>query len=354
MPILFSVTSLGYSHNKYGIKDAYTPRVELTGKLGYSSKKANKRHIARLGFVIPIFQKTEKYLLFISAIGLKDTAKHVEGNFGLGYRFFINPNWVIGIYGFYDLRKTANNNLLYQTTFGLEGLSKNLEVRANIYLPVSENYSLDPRKIYNINYTNNTTTFKISKQNLAEIAMHGFDIETGGTLPNIPKLSSFIAFYHFSAKKVKTLNGIRLRANIHVTNWFLIETENSIDNNNKHTGYVGAKLSWNFAKSKNSTPHNSIKNKITQLPVRDIDIVSIVREEYPILLSSKNTDGFAAAIIQQGVLSKRDIINANVPVVIKDLTKLNNANKLINNIGIISSNNILFVNSQNPKDQASK
>ena len=106
------------------VENRFKPRIELTGKLGYSSKKGGSRNIGRLGFTLPIFQKMNS-VLFLSIIGMKDTARHIEGNFGAGYRTLFNPNWIIGGYGFYDMRKTQNNNYLKQATLGIEALLAN-------------------------------------------------------------------------------------------------------------------------------------------------------------------------------------------------------------------------------------
>ncbi|NQY41879.1 MAG: inverse autotransporter beta domain-containing protein [Legionellales bacterium] len=103
----------------------YSPRVELAGKLGYSSKKEQRRDLARLGFVLPVYQKPNA-VTFVSLIGVKDNAKHAEGNLGVGHRVLIDGQWIVGGYGFYDLRRTQNAKLLHQATFGIEALSKYL------------------------------------------------------------------------------------------------------------------------------------------------------------------------------------------------------------------------------------
>ncbi|NQY43769.1 MAG: inverse autotransporter beta domain-containing protein, partial [Legionellales bacterium] len=350
LQILILTTSLSFSHAKikHPTKNVYSPTIEITGRLGYGNNQTKNRNLLRLGTVFPTFQQAEKYMLFISLIGVKDNSNRIEGNFGLGYRFFINPKIFMGIYGFYDLHRTINNNLLHQATFGLEGISANLEFRTNIYLPHKKQHDAGTRRLYEINYANNITNFRISEQRLFEVCMHGFDIELGGTFSRLPKLSSFISFYHFNASQVNPINGIRIRNNIHLQKWISIEFINKY-RKNLYTGYIGVRISWNSNKNNKIHTTTNINNKITQLPIRDIDIVYTMKNSLPIPICHKSTSGISGAILEQQLLSSRDIIHSNVPI---GITNINNANGSIANIGIISSNKISFVASNNPDEQA--
>ncbi len=332
----------------------YKPRVELTGKLGYSPKKSAKRNIARLGFVLPIFQQMDRYMTFLSIIGMKDSAKHLEGNFGVGHRTLIG-SWIFGGYGFYDARRTENNNLIQQMTFGIEALSDNLEYRGNIYVPFGKSHDVSSWNIYNINYNQqrHTTTFKNSKQNLAEIGLYGFDIEAGGYLPRYAKYQGFLAFYYFNGKNVKAVVGIRIRANFILTHWLSIEVESNIDKKIGHTSYLGMKLSWDFNSSKSKNSQTSINRKMTQLPVRDIDAVTDVRENPPITIYEDTVKGRVAAILPKEVLSDGSIIQSNVPIGIEDINKSTGS---ISDIAIISRDGktVHYVGSDDPIKQATQ
>ncbi len=339
--ILLSVFTLpivlAASHESINIL-AYKPKVELTGKLGYSPKKSAKRNIARLGFVLPIFQKMDRYITFLSVIGMKDSAKHLEGNFGGGYRAFINPRWILGGYGFYDARKTENDNLIHQVTIGMEALSKDLECRINIYIPFGNDHDLGTRNIYEINYSQqrHITTFKNSRQNLTEIGLSGFDIEAGGSLPKYSKYEGFLAVYYFNAKSIQSVLGVRIRANFILTHWFSIEAESNIDKKIGHTSYLGMKLSWDFSSHKSKNFQTPINRKMTQLPVRDIDAITAVREDTPISIVTDTVKGRVAAILPKGVLTDGSIIKANVPIDIEDVNNINKSIGLISDIAIIS------------------
>ncbi len=334
------------------ISPKYTPRVELTGKLGYSSKKEAKRNILRGGFVLPIFQQMNNYVSFITVIGLKDSAKHIEGNFGLGHRAFINKNWILGGYGFYDARKTENNNLIQQTTIGLEALSKYLEFRGNVYIPFGKSHDLGVRNIYQAKYNQqrNKTIFKKSQQNLAEIALYGFDLEAGGSLPIYPKLEGFLAFFYFNNKDVDSVTGVRIRTNYSFTHWCSIEAESNIDKKIGHTSYLGFKLSWDFNSSTNSNTFLSLNKKMTQLPIRDIDAITAVKEAAPFIVLEDARTGFVPFVLPKKAITPTTVIDSDVPYGIEDVEAINNAKlngKLIADIAILDEEKIMYVGSNN-------
>ncbi|NQY44011.1 MAG: inverse autotransporter beta domain-containing protein, partial [Legionellales bacterium] len=317
-------------------QESYKPRIELTGKLGYSTKKSSRRNIARLGFVLPLYQHMDKYMSYLSVIGMKDSKNHLEGNYGLGHRLYINRSWLLGGYLYYDARKTENSNLIRQFTLGLEFLSKNIEIRGNIYLPFSKDHNLGSRNIYEINYIqkHHRTTIRNCKQNLTEIGLYGIDIEGGGNIPKYLDWEGYVALYHFSSKGVSSMRGIRFRCNYILRHWFSIEGEVNIDNKIGQTSYLGFKLSWDFISRKNV--HKSLSMKMTQLPVRDIDAITATREESPFTVYENSAKGRVAAILPKKVLTDGSIIKANVPFDIGDVSKINKSQLLISNIAIIS------------------
>ncbi len=254
---------------------AYKPRVELSGKLGYSQKKSSQRHIARLGFVLPLFQKIDSHLGYLTVIGLKDTAKHAEGNIGVGYRSFVHPLWILGEYVFYDLRVTENNNLLQQVTLGVEAISQHLEIRMNGYIPTNKKFLLSNYNAYNARYDNttNTSQLRISNESVVEQAVPGFDVEIGGSHSKFKKVELFVAYYYFKGKDVGSVKGGRLRGNLNIYHWLALEGEANYDNNRKFVSYLGMRLGWSFGGKRKG--NNWSHAKMTQLPVRDIDIIHL-------------------------------------------------------------------------------
>ena len=102
--------------------------------------------------------------------------------------------------------------------------------------------------------------------------MGGFDIEAGGALPSLSRYELFVAFYNFTAKDVTAVRGMRLRTNIRVTEWLSVELESNYDGSRGSTNYGGIRLGWDIGSS-HSSRKTWISRKMTQLPVRDIDVV---------------------------------------------------------------------------------
>ncbi|NQY42498.1 MAG: hypothetical protein HRT87_04025 [Legionellales bacterium] len=91
------------------------------------------------------------------------------------------------------------------------------------------------------------------------------------------QLSGFLAFYHFgnSSSKAKSINGIRFRSNYNFTGWFAVEGECSKDKVAGLVSYLGVKLNWSPSANKSKTSlRKRMNKKMTQLPVRDIDVVN--------------------------------------------------------------------------------
>ncbi len=300
------------------VSESYKPRVDLTGKIGYSTNKASKRNITRLGFVLPVSQSIDKYMAYLTVIGVKDTARHIEGNFGFGYRKFISTNWIIGGYGFYDLRVTANENLLKQLTFGVETFSENLEFRLNGYIPIKKNFLLDDHNIYRAKYSphTDTTLFDIRQKRVVEKAVGGFDVEVGGSHDSLSKLKMFAAYYYFNGSNTTPVIGGRIRGDISIFHWLTIEAEASYDGKRKFVSYLGGRLSWNFG---STTAGKSWRyDKMTQLPVRDIDVM----EDEQIFVEQKfaaSKKGKTAIYLHSGIEKNAEIITDRNSVISDDV-----------------------------------
>ncbi len=314
--------SLSYGNDSH----RYKTRIEMTGKIGYSSKKSSKRNIARLGFVLPVFQVVDSYITYLTLIGMKDSAKHVEGNLGIGYRSFISPEWILGEYVFYDLRSTENSNLLSQITIGLEAFSKNLEIRVNGYIPTKRQYELNNYNSYRARYNShlNNTQLTIKHNKLLEQGVPGFDIELGGSPRSLSKVELFVAYYHFSGKKLKSTIGGRFRSNINLLHWLILEGEMNYDNNRRFVSYVGIRLSWALGNGKASQDWTHVK--MTNLPVRDIDIINSCYKEEETLVDSLY-DERQAFIIKTGpddiIIAQGSSIAPDVDTLIDELSAMN-------------------------------
>ena len=90
-------------------------------------------NVGQLQLMAPLWQ-TQRSLLFADLRGNLGEGK-AEGNWGLAFRHFLTDNCIVGAYGFYDLRRTSNDNNFSQATFGAEILGHRWDARMNGYLP---------------------------------------------------------------------------------------------------------------------------------------------------------------------------------------------------------------------------
>ena len=84
-----------------------------------------------------------------------------------------------------------------------------------------------------------------------------------------------IGGYFFRTKDV-TVAGPRLRADVYLLNWLSLNAEYQYDKERNSSYYLGAKI--RFTTGTINSPFN-LRSKMTQIPVRDVDVVSLVREE---------------------------------------------------------------------------
>ncbi|TNE33101.1 MAG: hypothetical protein EP349_00225, partial [Alphaproteobacteria bacterium] len=141
----------------------WQPYTEAEGRIG-------KRILGETAAVIPLAQDDDT-LLFADLRFRFDNRSSQEGNFGIGLRKQFNDQWIGGVYGFYDIRRTQYNNVFHQVTLGAEALTENHEARINFYLP--EGGTEAAAAVGAINGG------QIQVQNFRERALPGVDAELG-------------------------------------------------------------------------------------------------------------------------------------------------------------------------------
>ncbi len=255
--------------NLINAENLYRPNGKLMGKLGVS------RSLARLGIVIPILQRSEN-LVYLPIIGMLDINNTNELNLGIGYRQIVNQNYILGGYSFFDYRKSQYDNYFKQITLGLELFFQRLEFRTNIYLPEKKSKFGYSKKIKNVsvNYdgVNTEHVFSNSRTRYKEIPNYGGDIEVGVSINYDNNI--YLAYYHFFNKiNSNVINGIRVRSTYQYTDVVTYDAEISYDNKRKFNAFVGFSVS--FVKRQ---ANFSLLNKMTMLPIRDVDIVVDVDE----------------------------------------------------------------------------
>ena len=141
--------------------------IDLSGKPGSS------RHLGELNIFFPLVQD-QRNLFFLNLRGQIDSKDNREFNIGLGKRH-LYEHYILGGYGFFDVRVNKSGNRFYQSTIGSELLSENIDFRANGYIPFTKSRAIPVQDVQvierpdvlNIQYSNR------------ERALYGFDGEVG-------------------------------------------------------------------------------------------------------------------------------------------------------------------------------
>ncbi len=102
--------------------------------LDFEGRRGNARTLGDAGLFAPLWQD-QTALLFTDIRGRFDSQDGREGNFGLGYRRMLANGWNLGVYGYYDVRRSGYGNTFNQATLGAEMLSADWDLRANVYAP---------------------------------------------------------------------------------------------------------------------------------------------------------------------------------------------------------------------------
>ena len=270
--------------------------VEAEGKWG------TERSLGELGLFIPIWQN-DTTLAFTDLRGRLDDNGSQEGNFGLGVRHQLNSNWAVGGYAFYDRRRTPNDNYFHQGTIGLEALTKNFELRSNIYIPESTEKlvggssgsggggggggsSTTEASVAGGNFQLITTTIGAGGSAAVERALPGADIEAGYKfdLPGNWEAWGYAGAFHFNADGYNSVTGPRGRIELSYNNVPYLgedskftlgfETQTDTVRGSQSWGIARLRIPLNRSTAKRRGHLSELDKRMTTRIVRDIDIVS--------------------------------------------------------------------------------
>lgn len=181
----------------------FRPQAEIEGGFDSGGSAASG------GFFLP-FVLDSGNAIFIDTRGTIENDEVRQGSIGAGYRFRANDQWIIGAYGYYDYLKSEYGNSFSQVSFGLEALSGDLEMRSNLYLPLSGAKTLSA---FNAAYVrDHVLVFQEGK----ERGRRGLDAEIGGRLPVFDEgsdvqLKVFGGSYWYGGKNLGDMFGAKLR-----------------------------------------------------------------------------------------------------------------------------------------------
>ncbi len=197
----------------------FSAYIDLSGKPGSS------RHLGELNIFFPLAQDSND-LFFLNMRGQFDDKNNREFNIGLGARHMYK-NYILGGYGFYDVRVSRNSNKFYQSTFGGEFLSKNLDFRTNGYIPFTKSRAISVR---DVKVVERPDLLSITYSN-RERALYGFDSEIGLNIRRaiLPKsyqrndavdVRLYLGGYHFfGTRGAPSVTGPRGRIELCVTEY---------------------------------------------------------------------------------------------------------------------------------------
>lgn len=181
----------------------WQPYSEVGGKVG------DDRAIGQVEFFVPLWQDNDT-IFFGDVRGRIDSESSEEGNFGVGLRERINPEWILGVYGFYDVKNSEYDNTFDQFSAGIEFMSEDWDFRLNAYLADDELEFVPGLAHVVVNGSS------IQMFNGAEGALSGFDGEVGYRVWKDAMMEArlFIGGFYFDHDDLTEVAGPRARAEL--------------------------------------------------------------------------------------------------------------------------------------------
>ncbi len=259
-----------YATGNTNANDSYGPSFEI------SSRNSKKRNLVELDYMQPVVG--DDLNLTIVDLKLKaDNKKSKEVNLGGIYRHNFDDNFIFGVYGYYDYRKTSFGLSVSGFTPGVKVLSKYIDLRANYYLPQARKKKI---KIQGI------SIYAVSGGHTYEYALRGYDFEIGTSVFAFSddlneKLGTkiFAAHYDFSSKHTKHVTGNRFRFEQTIGRLqlgdnslqFKLNGETQYDKARKRQNFIGIGAKFTFD---DRTKKTGLKARMMDTVIRDVDIMT--------------------------------------------------------------------------------
>jgi hypothetical protein len=239
-------------------------------------------------FLIPTLG-TKETLLFVNPKLVWDNHNTNEQNIGIGLRnILFDDSLILGANLYYDTQKSQYRNRFNQLGFGLEALSKWIDLRANFYFPQSSKKEIDQ----DISYKFASKSLKKLTVTTYEEPLRGIDYEAGILLPYISdyvETRAFIGGYNYSSKIGPDINGIKARLEIKPSPLLTFDLEVTDDNTSSVKTYVGGYVTlpfslgnlfsgknpfegWQEVSSFGKGPR-PLRKRMTDMVIRDIDVL---------------------------------------------------------------------------------
>lgn len=181
--------------------------------IDFEGKPGTKRNLGEADLFLPLAQDA-RTLLFGNVRTRFDGDGGREGNFGLGVRHMLDQGWNLGLYSYFDRRRSDYGNYFSQVTVGGEALSLDWDLRVNGYLPVGQrSHQVDSLNTATVSGT--SVIFRGGE----ERSLGGFDAEAGWRIPLFDAegdkhLRIYGGGYRFAAAEAPTVQGPRGRIDL--------------------------------------------------------------------------------------------------------------------------------------------
>ena len=309
-----------YSHSQSQLSssgDKWPMYLQLEGK------KGNFRDIARLSWMVPLWQD-DTSMLFGDVRLMMDNRHDREANIGLGYRHIVR-DWdmgsdgiVLGAYAFFDRRKSSLGNKYNQGTFGVEALGDYFKLSANYYMPQNKKYHVarrfNPsitRSGWNVVDKQVVFTFNtlLNPTDDIERTLKGYDVELRGKIPvtDVFNIWGGVGAYRFSRSGLHR-NGPMAMVDVELLDGLGIDGSRASlgfeyrkDKGFKANRYGVLKLTTPLAKvgkGKDYPSLTGVEYEMTRFISRDVDIQTGVKRKAVNreVFSSGNAGAIASSI----------------------------------------------------------
>ncbi|MBN8967127.1 MAG: inverse autotransporter beta domain-containing protein [Rhizobiales bacterium] len=269
------------------------PAIADPGKWGahldFEGRWGNARSLGDAGLFAPLWQN-QTSLLFTDLRGRLDS-QDGQGNFGLGYRHMLTSGWNLGVYGYYDVRRTSFGNMFNQVALGAEMLSADWDLRTNLYAPFgarSRQIALSGGGNPFAEFANDTIQIVTpGLYQLVERALTGFDGEIGWRAPvfDVDALTQLRlyggGFYFDGGGVTRDIAGPRGRIEFSIDDVagfsgarLTLGAEVQRDDVRRTQGFAVARLRVPLQAEKAPPRLSAQERRMTERVVRDVDIVS--------------------------------------------------------------------------------
>ncbi len=255
--------------------------------------------------------------------GQIDDQDNAEGNWGLGFRQIRDNSWILGVYGFYDLLHSSNNNNFDQGMFGIEALSVEREARLNVYIPeggrriISGGAGGAPFAAISNN------NIVIRRGGAEERAYYGFDAEVGALLREWKcgdtELRGYVGGFHFDTNdsSYPNITGPRVRLELRAYDVHFLGPGSRVS--------LSVEAQWDQVRNEQifgilsvrfplRRPYRSLsrlERRMSDRIVRDVDVIANVQ-------NTAFTDEAAIDPANGGALRVIDANTTDVPGVVQD------------------------------------